>query len=97
MERETVTKSQKGKKAYVEMKVDSFFIGRQIDTVRKETRVVSVMTDKYKETCTVDRDEKGDRLLPHEGGEKSTNASGNRDESSFGPRERHSVPLHIFF
>ena len=37
-----------------------------MDTVQKETHVVSVMTDKYKETCTVVSDEKDDRLLPHQ-------------------------------
>ena len=36
-----------------------------MDSVQKETHVVSVMTDKYKEICTVVRDEKDDRLLPH--------------------------------
>ena len=37
-----------------------------MDNVRKETHEVSVMTDLYKETCTVVRDEKDDRLLPHQ-------------------------------
>ena len=37
-----------------------------MDNVQKETHVVSVMTDLYKETCTVVRDEKGDRPLPHQ-------------------------------
>ena len=35
-----------------------------MDNVQKETHVVSVMTNLYKETCTVVRDEKDDRLLP---------------------------------
>ena len=35
-----------------------------MDNVQKETHVVSVMTDLCKETCTVVRDEKDDRLLP---------------------------------
>ena len=37
-----------------------------MDRVQKETRKVSVMTDKYKETCTVVRDEKDDRLPSHQ-------------------------------
>ena len=37
-----------------------------MDNVRKETHVVSVMTNKLKETCAVVRDEKDDRLLPHQ-------------------------------
>ena len=44
----------------------SVFSGRHMDSVQKETHVVSVMTDWYKETCTVVRDEKDDRLLPHQ-------------------------------
>ena len=59
-------------------------------SVHKETHVVSAMTNNYKETCTVVRDEKDDRLLPHQirrprltkGGEKSFKKSGNREESS---------------
>ena len=37
-----------------------------MDNVRKETHVVSVMADWQKETCTVVRDEKDDRPLPHQ-------------------------------
>ena len=37
-----------------------------MDNVQKEAHVVSVMTDQYKETCTVVRDAKDDRLLPHQ-------------------------------
>ena len=58
-----------------------------MDSVPEETHGVSVMTDWYKKSCTVVRDEKDDRLLPHqirrereEGGEKSSNTSGNREE-----------------
>ena len=36
------------------------------DNVEKEAHVVSVMTDKHKETCAVVRDEKDGRLLPHQ-------------------------------
>ena len=36
-----------------------------MDNVSKETHEVSVMTNWYKETCTVVRDEKDDRLLLH--------------------------------
>ena len=64
MERGLVTKSQEGKMAYVERKVGECSSGRHMDKVPKETHVVSVMTDKYKETCTVVRDGKDDRLLP---------------------------------
>ena len=41
-------------------------MGRHMGNIQKETHVVSVMTDWYKETCTVVRDEKDDRLLPHQ-------------------------------
>ena len=41
-------------------------VGRHMDNIQKETHVISVMTDWYKETCTVVRDEKDDRLLPHQ-------------------------------
>ena len=34
-------------------KWESVFSRRHMDNVHKETHVVSVMTDKYKETCTV--------------------------------------------
>ena len=44
VERGSVTKSQKGKKAYVRRKVESVFSERHMDNVRKETHVVSVMT-----------------------------------------------------
>ena len=37
-----------------------------MDNAQRETHVVSVMTDVYKETCTVVRDEEDDRLLPHQ-------------------------------
>ena len=61
-----------------------------MDNVQKETHVVSVMTNKYKETCPVVRDEKDDRLLTHQirrerptkGREKSSKTSGNREEIS---------------
>ena len=36
------------------------------DNVEKEAHVVSVMTDKHKETCAVVRNEKDGRLLPHQ-------------------------------
>ena len=44
----------------------SVFSGKHMDNVRKETHVVSVMTDQHKETCAVVRDDKDDRLLPHQ-------------------------------
>ena len=36
-----------------------------MDNVSKETHAVSVMTDWFKEICTVVRDEKDDRPLLH--------------------------------
>ena len=59
-----------------------------MDSVQKETHVVSVMTDYHKETCAVVRDEKGRSSSPapnskaktDEGGEKSSNTG--REESS---------------
>ena len=37
-----------------------------MDNVQKETHVVSVLTNQCTEICTVLRDEKDDRLLPHQ-------------------------------
>ena len=54
----------------------SVFSGRHMDNVPKETYVLSVMTDKFKDICTVVRDEKNDRLR----GEKPSKTSGNRRE-----------------
>ena len=59
MERRSVTKSPKGKKAYVERKLGECFQWKARGNVQKETHVVSVMTNKYEETCTVVRNEKG--------------------------------------
>ena len=61
-----------------------------MDNVQQETHVVPVMTNLHKETCTVVRDEKDDRLLPHQirrprltkGRQKSSKTSDNREESS---------------
>ena len=66
MERGAVSKSQKGKKAYVERKVGKCFQWKAHGQCSKKTHVVSVMTDQHKETCAVVRDEKGDRPLPHQ-------------------------------
>ena len=46
-------------------KWESVFSGRHMNNVQKETYVVSVMTDKHKETCAVVTDKKDDRLLWH--------------------------------
>ena len=54
VERRSVTKSQKGKKAYVERKVGECF---QWNNVPKKTHVVSVMTHKLLETVAKVRDE----------------------------------------
>ena len=45
VERGSVTKSQQGKKAYVERKVGECFQWRHMDNVPKETRVVSVTNE----------------------------------------------------
>ena len=82
VERGAVTKSQKKRECIRrEENGESVFSGRQMDNVLKETHVVSVMTELFKESCTVVRDEKDDRLLPHQirrprlTGEKSSKAS----------------------
>ena len=62
----SVTKSQKERKRTMRGKCESVFSGRHVDNVQKETHEVSVLTDQYMETCTVVRDEKDDRFLPHQ-------------------------------
>ena len=52
VERGSVTTSQKGKPSR-RGKWEIVFGGRHMDNVQKETHVVSVMTDKHKETCAV--------------------------------------------
>ena len=59
VDRGAVTKSQIGKKACAEKKWE------HVGNVQKEAHVVSVMTNWYKETCTVVEDEKDDGYLPH--------------------------------
>ena len=66
MERGSVTTSQKERKPSRSGKWEIVFGGRHMDNVQKETHAVSVMTDKHKETCAVVRDEKDDRLFPHQ-------------------------------
>ena len=64
MERGTVTKSQKGKKAYVERKVGECFQWNAHGQCSKgDSHVVSAMTHKPLETVAKVRDEKDDRLL----------------------------------
>ena len=90
MDRGAVTKSQKGKKAYVERKVGKCF------QWKGHGHAVSVITNLYKETCTVVRDERDDRLLPHqirkprltEGEKNLPKTSGNREESSSDKRSK---------
>ena len=72
-----------------------------MDKVQKETHVVSVMTNLYKESCTVVRDENDDRLLPHQirrprltKGRKSSKKIKQQRGKLFRQKERHSVPLH---
>ena len=64
-----------------------------MDKVRKDTRVVSVMTDQHEETCAMARDEKGRSSSPAlhskakqtDGeGQKSSKESGNKEENLFG-------------
>ena len=67
MGRGAFTKSLQGRNADVERKVGECFQWKAPGQFsKKETHVVSVMTDQYKETCTVVRDEKDDRPLPHQ-------------------------------
>ena len=54
------------KKAYVERKVWECFQWKAHGQCSQGSHVVSVMTNQYKETCTVVRDEKDNRLLPHQ-------------------------------
>ena len=66
MERDSVTKSQKGNKGYVERgKWESVFSGKHTDNVPQETHAVSVITLKLLETEVAVRDETDDRLLLH--------------------------------
>ena len=46
-------------------RVESVFSGGHMDNVRKETHVVSVMTQRPLETAALVRDEMDDRLLAH--------------------------------
>ena len=73
------------------------FSGRHMDNVRKETHVVSVMTDLHKKTCAMVKDEKDDLPSPNskaktdEGGEKTSKTG--REECSTDTKEHNSVPL----
>ena len=77
-----------------------------MDTVPKETHVVSVMTSKPLETVAKARDEEDDRLLPAshskakqtDGEEqKSWNGSGNKEENSLDKSEWNSMPIQILW
>ena len=63
MERGAVTKSQKGKKACVERKANAIS-GKQMDSVLKETHVVSVLIQHLATDARI-RDEQDNRPLPH--------------------------------
>ena len=85
-------------------KWESVFGGKDMDNVRKETHVVSVMTDWYKETCTVVRDEKNDRPLPHQirrprltAREKILKNIRQQRWKLFRKEERNSVPLQKLY
>ena len=68
-----------------------------MDNVQKETHVVSVMTDQYKESCTVVRERKGRSSSPapnlkaktDEWREKSSKTSRNKEESSSDKRSEN--------
>ena len=66
MDRGAVTKSQKGNRrtVSVERKVGECISGKQLDGVRKETHVVSVIIE-HLETDAI-RDKKDSRLLLHQ-------------------------------
>ena len=71
-----------------------------MDNVPKETRVVSVMTNQYKETCTAVKDEKDDCLLPQQirrprltKGEKIPQNIGQQRGTLFRQKERNSMPI----
>ena len=67
-----------------------------MDNVLKETHVVSVMINWYKETCTVVRDEKDDRLLPHQIRRSRLTKGENIWQwrgKLFRPKEQDSMPL----
>ena len=66
VERGSVTKSSKRKESLRREENWSVFSGRHMDNGQKETHVVSVMTKKCEETCTMVLDEKDDCLLPHQ-------------------------------
>ena len=74
-------------------KCESVFGARHMDKIRKDTRVVSVMTDQHKETCANAKDEKGRSSSPAlhskaeqtDGeGQKSSKESSNKEEKLFG-------------
>ena len=85
VERGSITKSQKGNKAFDERKVGECFSGKHTDNVPKETHVVSVMTPKPLETRAEVRDEKGDRLPQHpierQNGLAARNKNPHRDQA----------------
>ena len=93
-------KVKKERKPTLKRKWESVFSGTHMDNVHKETHVVSVMTDLYKEACTVVRDEKDDRLLPHQirrprltKGEKILKNIKQQRGKLFRQKERNSVPI----
>ena len=66
MERGSVTKSQKVKKADVEREVGECFLWQAHDhLIPEETNVVSVMTQRSLEPVAKVRNDKDDRLLLH--------------------------------
>ena len=78
---------------------ENAFSGKQMDNVRKEAHVVSVVNWSL-ETVTDLRGEQDNRLLPHHtrrprltAREKSSKESGDRDETSFRQKEQNSVPM----
>ena len=96
VERGSVTKSQKGKKAHVERKVGECFSGRHMDNVPEETHVVSIMTQEPLENSAKGQRQKGrsSSLASHSKakqtdgeGQKSSQGSGSKQESSLDKSE----------
>ena len=91
-----MTKSQKGRKAYVERKVGRVFSVEGTWTMfKKETHVVSVLTDFYKETCTELRDEPAPNSKAKTDGEEEKTLKRIRQQRRklFRQKEQNSVPI----
>ena len=65
MEREAITKSQKGRKPSLRGKWENAISGKQLYSVRKETHVVSGMIPNLETEARL-REKKNNRPLPHQ-------------------------------